>query len=128
MRSMECHYQERNYYRKQQRVKVVRRNILLLALSVIVMVMIAVMFFSFSTQASDQAHQTSYKYFRSIEIKKGDSLWSIASCYADAHYENLADYVSEVKRMNGLSSENIQAGSYLIIPYYSTEFLSSETN
>lgn len=122
MRSMESQYYERNYSRKQKRVREVRRNILLLMISVFMIAIIAVMFCSFSTQASDQAHQVSYKYFQSIEIQKGDTLWSIAAHYADDHYADLSDYVAEVKILNGLSTEKIQTGNYLMIPYYSTEF------
>lgn len=126
MKSMEKHYQERNYYRKQKRIKEVKRNIMLLILSVLVIIMFTVMPCSFSTQASDQNHPATYKYFRSIEIQKGDSLWSIASCYADSHYESLTEYVSEVKELNSLSSDSIQAGNHIIVPYYSTEFISTQ--
>lgn len=122
MRSMESHYHERNYSRKQKRVKEVRRNILFLILSVFMIAVITVMFCSFSTQASEQAHQVSYKYFQSIEIQKGDTLWSIAAHYADEHYADLTEYVAEVKTLNGLSTEKIQTGNYLMIPYYATEF------
>lgn len=81
---------------------------------------------SISTQASDKEHMPSYKYFRSIEISSGDTLWSIAEDNMDArYYRHTADYVAEVKRMNSLDTDQIIAGSYLIIPYYSTEFVGS---
>ena len=56
----------------------------------------------------------------------GDTLWSIAEDNMDArYYRHTADYVAEVKRMNSLDTDQIIAGSYLIIPYYSTEFVGS---
>ena len=70
-------------------------------------------------------HQPSYKYFKSVEVAKGDTLWSIAKDNIDyEYYKNTYDYVNEVKRMNSLTSDRIVAGSYIIVPYYSSEFVS----
>ena len=40
----------------------------------------------------------------------------------DEHYSTTREYIDEVKRMNSLTSDQIQSGSYLIIPYFSTEY------
>ena len=122
---------EDNYYlrsisKRRARQKQVRRNILLLVISVLFIFVSVFFVASISTQASDKEHMPSYKYFRSIEISSGDTLWSIAEDNMDArYYRHTADYVAEVKRMNSLDTDQIIAGSYLIIPYYSTEFVGS---
>ena len=57
------------------------------------------------------------KYYKSVLIESGDTLWSIAAKYKAAGM-NTSSLVEEIKRMNGLSNDQIIAGNYLIIPYY----------
>ena len=64
----------------------------------------------------------SFKYYTSIEIEQGDTLWSIASEYISAEYDSIQDYIEEVKELNQLGPDDIHAGQYLMIPYYSSEF------
>ena len=63
------------------------------------------------TQAAQRGTQTTYE---SIRIAGGDSLWSIAQQYHGI--EETADFVEELKVLNNLSSDRIQAGSYLLVP------------
>ena len=64
-----------------------------------------------------------YKYFRSIMVYSGDTLSAISSRYIDDHYTSVQDYIDEVCEMNHLQdADDIHAGDYLIIPYYSTDF------
>jgi hypothetical protein len=86
---------------------------------------VSILFISFSAQANDMEHQPSYKYFKSIQIEKGDTLWSIAQDNIDYdHYGSISEYVNEVRKMNSLTSDSITAGSYIIVPYYSNNFKS----
>ena len=76
-----------------------------------------------STAASQAPGETVYyKYFTSIRIESGDSLWTLADTYADGNFESREAFIREVIRTNHLLDENINAGDYLIIPYYSAEF------
>lgn len=63
-----------------------------------------------------------YKYYTSIYIEEGDSLWSIAELYL---YDGISiiDYIDELKRINSLENENIKAGCYLLVSYYSDEYI-----
>lgn len=65
--------------------------------------------------------ENSCKYYTSVEIEAGDSLWSIASEYMTEEYENVQDYVDEIKSLNRLANDKIHAGKYLVIPYYSRQ-------
>lgn len=108
---------------RRRREQQIRRNILLLAASVAVAVFLSVLFLSFSSEAVDREHQPSYKYYKSIELSSGDTLWSIANEYMDPeHYKSTGEYIDEVMRMNSLTSDKITSGSYIIIPYYSSEY------
>lgn len=78
----------------------------------------------FLSNAKADVKNVDYKYYRSILIEAGDSLWSIAEENMGVEYIDSSVYVAEVKNINHLQDDNITAGNYLIIPYYSTEFLS----
>lgn len=110
---------------RQKRKRQVRHHIIALSLSLFMIVAISFLFLSFSTEANDLDHQPSYKYYKSIEISKGDTLWSIANDNFDAaHYKDMQEYITEVKKLNTLSSDDIVAGNYVIVPYYASEFVS----
>ena len=74
-----------------------------------------------SSQSKASNEVNTYKYYTSIEVQKGDTLWTIAQQYAgdDADY---ASYIEEVKDMNQLTSDTIHAGEYLTVSYSSSEF------
>lgn len=63
-----------------------------------------------------------YKYYTSIEIQHGDSLWSIAETYVSDEYDSIQDYIDEIKEINHIDGDTITQGSYICIPYYATEF------
>ena len=64
------------------------------------------------------AADTSYKYYTSIAVTQGDTLWSIARQYASPEYSSIEEYVLEVQQLNHLTDTCIHAGEYLMIPYY----------
>ena len=122
---MNTHYTTKAMLHRQKRQQQVKRNIMTLIISALAIISLSMLLISFSTEANDMEHQPSYKYFKSVEVAKGDTLWSIAKDNIDyEYYKNTYDYVNEVKRMNSLTSDRIVAGSYIIVPYYSSEFVS----
>lgn len=62
------------------------------------------------------------KYYTSIVIEEGDTLWTIANhYYTDNHIEqeiDLNQYVNEIKKVNQLAEDKIHIGEYLTVPYY----------
>ena len=79
-------------------------------------------FFYTNAFAKEDAPQTAYKYYTSREVESGDTLWSIASEYADEDYCSVQEYIEELKYMNNLTSDKIVEGHYLTIAYYSEEY------
>lgn len=63
-----------------------------------------------------------HKYYKSIEITSGDTLWQIAEEYMNDDYDSIYDYIHELKEINNLASNDIHAGQYLTVAYYDTEF------
>ncbi|MCI5741455.1 MAG: LysM peptidoglycan-binding domain-containing protein [Lachnospiraceae bacterium] len=73
------------------------------------------------SKASDEAQNC--KYYTSVRIEEGDSLWDIAGEYMTEEYENKTAYIAEVKELNQLGDDEIHTGEYLVVPYYSQEQL-----
>ena len=54
-----------------------------------------------------------------IEVESGDTLWDIASEYAETdNQETIRSYVGEIMKINGMAADSIQAGEYLTVVYY----------
>ena len=66
--------------------------------------------------------QTVYKYYSSIQIQPGDTLWDIAEETMTSEYDSTAEYVEVLKEMNGLTSDHIEAGNYLTVAYNDTVY------
>lgn len=111
----------RNNRRKRQQE--LKRKGFFLFLSLVITITISTAFFGFSAKASDPSEEISYKYYTSIVIKEGDSLWSLAEENWDNHFKSKKAYIEEIKEINGLTDETLISGQYLIIPYYSNEFV-----
>ncbi|MDO4555360.1 MAG: LysM peptidoglycan-binding domain-containing protein [Lachnospiraceae bacterium] len=58
------------------------------------------------------------KYYTSIVIEEGDTLWDIAGEYMTPGYEDREEYIKEVQKMNQMTGSTIRTGSKLLIPYY----------
>ena len=64
-------------------------------------------------------YATKEKYFTSLYIEAGETLWHIASVYADKdYYSSNREYIKEIMEINNLKSDRIQQGSYLLVTYY----------
>jgi LysM repeat protein len=50
-----------------------------------------------------------------VDVIKGDTLWSIANEYAPAKV-SVSSYVHKIKKLNGLKNSNIQEGQLLLLP------------
>ncbi len=79
-----------------------------------------------SAHGSRTEEPVNFKYFKSIEIQPGDTLWDIAEEYITEDYKSVTEYVMVLKEMNSLSTDDIQAGQNLMIAYNDTEFNSQE--
>lgn len=85
----------------------------------IILVMMAVMLLTggFMTVRSSAKNSTAdaRRYYRSVEVAEGDTLWSFSSVYAEELGMNTKEYLKELKRVNGMESDRIIAGAKLII-------------
>lgn len=107
----------------RKREAVVRRQRGLLAIVVILIVAFGILLgTSINALASSEKDIASYnKYYVSIRIESGDTLWSIADEYVEGFNLSKSDYIAEVCQINGISEDNIHAGDYIVVPYFSQE-------
>lgn len=114
----------RNYVWKVRRQREIRNHILRLLFTVCLILGMAASCHSIVSYAESDVENVSFKYYTKIDVKYGDSLWSLAQQYKDSvHYSSTQDYIREVIRINHLSDDNmIREGQSLLIPYYSGEY------
>lgn len=126
MKTANSHYhymtQQQRDLKRRRKAKIyqARKRFRLTMIAVMLVVFISIIGSNTRSKAEtvhDSALNVSYQ---SIMIGSGESLWSIATKQT-AHIPelNCKDYVSEIKTINGLTSDNIRYGDYLIIPVYS---------
>lgn len=72
---------------------------------------------SVRTQAASA--EVTHKYYTSIRIDSGDTLWSIAEDYITEDYRDMNEYIEEVCSINKICGDEIHAGAYITVPYYS---------
>ena len=73
---------------------------------------------SMLTTMAEEEPVTVSPYYRSVEIKEGDSLLNIARQYKKGSHMYTEEYVKELKRMNSLRSDTIHKGQFLTVVYY----------
>ncbi len=96
------------------------RNIVLALITAITILICVLIGSSISASSRIKAAQSD-KYYTSIEIGKGDTLWTIAEQYMTSEYGSIQEYVSEIKELNHLGDDAIHSGEHLMIPYFSEE-------
>ena len=76
-----------------------------------------------TVKAHAASAEAPYKYYTSIRVEKGDTLWNIADTYITDNYDNRNDYIEEICSINHIAENTIHTGQYLTIPYYSSDYL-----
>jgi len=98
-----------------------RAHITAICISVIIMLLIICSGIIIANAAvSDDVKSDQFKYYTSINIEKGDTLWSIASDYVSGT-KTISNYVNDLKEINNLQTDCIYQGQKLIVYYYSSE-------
>ncbi|MDE5909404.1 MAG: hypothetical protein K2H52_11775 [Lachnospiraceae bacterium] len=107
-----------------KRRRELRHRFIMCICTFLLIVTFSSLFFSFRTKAQGRDEEVLYKYYKSIVVEDGDTLWNYACQYGEEqYYDTHDDYIKEVIRINTLSDDRITAGQHLILPYYSAEFI-----
>lgn len=115
----------RAYKRKRRKQLILRRRITFCAITLCLVTLLTLSVHAFSSSANTGKDELKFKYYTNIEVKYGETLWSIAEDYMDGQeYKNIAAYIEEVASINHMQADTtIKAGQTLIVPYYSAEFV-----
>ena len=107
----------------RKREVVVRRQKVMCVFVIILLLSLGIFFgTSVNTLASAKTDIASYnKYYTSIQISYGDTLWNIVDEYIENLNISKTEYIDEICQLNKISEDEIHAGDYIVIPYYSDE-------
>ena len=80
-----------------------------------VLIVVVIAFTVWGVTGANASKPVGQKYYVSITIEPGDTLWSIAED------KNIKEYINEVRSINSLTSTDITAGRHIVIPRYTKE-------
>lgn len=110
----------KNRARKRRAREAAKKKILFLLATVFVITVGSVIFGSTFSAAQAKAEEESrIKYYKSIVIQGGETLWSIANEYKGD--ESTHEYIEELKELNDIQSDTIHQGQHLVVAYYDNE-------
>lgn len=96
----------------------------IILMTICLVIAVGVTYGSFiSIAKSNKQEEEKHKYYTSIQIQDGDTLWDLANNYISTEYTSVNDYIREVKHLNSLEGDSINEGQYLTVPYYSSKLL-----
>lgn len=114
----------RRIMNKRRRQRQLRRNIITGVIALILIIALSIALGSIMVYAQSNDKVTLYKYYTSIEVQYGETLWSIAEKNLEtAQYKDIESYINEILHINHLKDDTIIAGHNLIIPYFSEQFM-----
>lgn len=58
------------------------------------------------------------RYYKSVYLEEGDSLWNLAKEYGTGSPITVEEYIQEIKEINGLREDTIHRGCYLTVVYF----------
>lgn len=108
--------------RKRRELSIKKSTMSISALAVVLLLSLFISSNFAAAHGNIQENPVSHKYYKSIEIVSGDTLWDIAEDYTDGSYSSIVSYIEELKEINGLHSNHIEESQYLTVAYYKTAF------
>ena len=115
----------RNRAKRKREREVARKRVLLFMTATILFVLIGgvVIGNTFSSaQVNAEESYEEYKYYKSIVVESGDTLWSIATEYCTNYSVDMQEYIDDIKEINRLNSNEIHQGQHLLVMYYDSEY------
>lgn len=95
---------------------------IMLIFAIILLSVLMLFIAPYRTKASaDNTSVCRNKYYTSIYVNCGDTLWSIADKYITDEYSDNFQYINEIMSINNMQDSNIKSGMKLCIPYYADQ-------
>ena len=104
-----------------RRARQLRRRVVIAIATFILIIASTLGITSIRSKAQSINEEIKVKQYTSVMIPYGSNLSTLADEYIDSeYYDSIEDYINEIKFINHLSDDTIQAGNYIILPYYNT--------
>lgn len=112
-------------YRGVLRLRRERRKRIMATAGTVLAVFCMVLICSLSYGSISTRANTGYKYYKSVTIAAGESLWELADSYIDYdYYKDKNAYIAEVQSINHIEdASSVSAGQEIVVPYYSSEYV-----
>ena len=109
---------------KRRKLRILKRKLVIFTMITLFTMIGCLHFGKLSTDAHGNLEEdpVSFKYYKSIEIEEGDTLWGIAEEYMSDEYDSVQEYIAELKEINQLMTDDIQSANYLTVVCYDSEF------
>ncbi|WP_461812766.1 LysM peptidoglycan-binding domain-containing protein [Faecalimonas sp.] len=111
--------------RKKRRIHVTKKFKTFFVLPVLLVILACTIYYGgvlANAHGNLEEDPVGFKYYKSIEIKSGDTLWGIAQKYMTEEYDSPQEYIEEIKQINGLTSDNLQESKHILVAYYDISF------
>ena len=105
-------------FHKSNYTFIVGKYILLTVCLLMIINVIMIVFYHQSIKVNASPEKASYKYYTQVIVPYGSTMEDIAEKYISEEYVNIESYIEEVKHINSFYGDKLNAGSYLIVPYY----------
>ena len=109
--------------KKRQRELREKRPFFITGVVLIISLLCISFFLYFGDSVVEAQEPTTDIQYKVVEIKAGDSLWSIpkenmSDELNHSGFTDIYQYIHEIKKCNNMKSNQINAGCYLMVPYY----------
>ena len=94
-----------------------KKRIWIIVIAALAGILIALGARNIATSAKQNETAVRNSCYESYTVRENETLWSIAGKYAARNQMTTQEYVNELKRVNGLTSDKIIAGGNLVVVY-----------
>lgn len=121
-RELRCY---RRQLRRQQKRRHKFMTVAMAVMTVCLVMVCAICYHSIRSSANSGGEDVAFKYYTSITVEAGETLWEIADEYIDySQYKDKNAYIAEVVHINHLGDDAaLCSGQRITVPYYSTVFV-----
>ncbi len=93
----------------------------LLVSALVISLFVILVFFFMSTKSMADNKEPLFKYYKSIQVQPGDTLYDLSLEYVNPEMNDVDSFIEEVLYINNLEEDStLYAGNFIVVPYYST--------
>ncbi|MBN2221222.1 MAG: LysM peptidoglycan-binding domain-containing protein [Vallitaleaceae bacterium] len=95
-----------------------KRNVEITFLITVAAILFLIILFIFLNRSTIDGSKDYEIQYYSLEIEFSDTLWEISKEYNNSEFFSTKEYLNEIKRINGIVSNDIYAGQRITLPIY----------